>query len=48
MSKKDDFKNYVSSHLNLVTVVRDGKHSWQDLYEVFDLYGTDMPYGINT
>ena len=41
MGKKDDFKSFVSSHPNLISVVSSKKRSWQDLYEVFDLYGTD-------
>lgn len=41
MSKKDEFKDFVSKHPALVTIVKEKKHTWQDLYEVFDLYGTD-------
>jgi hypothetical protein len=41
MSKKDDFKNFVSKHPNLVTIVKNKTHTWQDLYEVYDLYGED-------
>ena len=41
MSKKDEFKTFVSKHPNLVTLVKDKKHTWQDLYEVYDLYGED-------
>ncbi len=39
MSKKDEFKNFVASHPSLVGVVKDRSHSWQDLFEVYDLYG---------
>ncbi len=41
MSKKDEFKSFVSSHPNLINIVKSKKHTWQDLFEVFDLYGTD-------
>lgn len=41
MSKKDEFKEFVSSHPSLVNVVKDKTHSWQDLFEVYDLYGND-------
>ena len=41
MSKKDDFKNFVTKHPNLVSIVKNKKHTWQDLFEVYDLYGED-------
>lgn len=41
MSKKDEFKSFVSNHPNLINIVKSKKHTWQDLFEVFDLYGTD-------
>ncbi len=41
MSKKDEFKDFVSKHPSLVNVVKDKTHSWQDLFEVYDLYGND-------
>lgn len=41
MSKKEDFKKFVSSHPNLLNVVSSKKHTWQELFEVFDLYGDD-------
>ena len=39
MSKKDDFKTFVSNHPDLISIVESKKHTWQELYEVFDLYG---------
>lgn len=39
MSKKEDFKRFVSAHPALVEVVANRAHSWQDLFEVYDLYG---------
>ena len=41
MSKKDEFKSFVSSHPDLVSIVSSKKKTWQDLFEVFDLYGSD-------
>ena len=41
MNRKDDFKKFVSTHPDLVNVVAHKKKSWQDLFEVFDLYGND-------
>ena len=39
MSKKDEFKSFVSKHPELVSVVETKSHTWQELYEVYDLYG---------
>lgn len=41
MNKKDSFKEFVSRHPKLVNVVKNKEHSWQDLFEVYDLYGED-------
>ncbi len=41
MSKKEEFKDFVKTHPNLISVVQNKKHTWQDLFEVFDLYGND-------
>ncbi len=41
MSKKEDFKNFVAKHPNLISAVKDKSHTWQDLFEVYDLYGED-------
>lgn len=41
MSKKEEFKNFVAAHPALMGVVKDKKHTWQDLFEVYDLYGSD-------
>lgn len=41
VSKKDEFKNFVASRPELVSLVKDKSHSWQDLFEVYDLYGND-------
>ena len=39
MSKKEEFKAFVSKHPELVSVVESKSHTWQELYEVYDLYG---------
>lgn len=41
MTKKEEFKSFVSTHPSLVNVVKDKSHTWQDLFEVYDLYGND-------
>lgn len=41
MSKKDEFKEFVSKHPELVYEVKDKKKTWQDLFEIYDLYGND-------
>ena len=38
MSKKD-FKMFVRSNPNLVKYVDDGTKTWQDFYEMYDIYG---------
>ncbi|MBR4178315.1 MAG: hypothetical protein IKR57_03080 [Bacilli bacterium] len=39
MSKKEEFKRFVSNHTELVDYVKNNKVSWQSLYELYDLYG---------
>ncbi len=41
MDKKEEFKRFVKSHPELVTYVRDKKNTWQDFYEIYDMYGED-------
>lgn len=41
MSKKEEFKSFVSKHPDLINIVETKKHTWQELYEVYDLYGSD-------
>lgn len=38
-NKIENFKNFVKNNTFLIGYIRDGKKSWQDLYEVYDLYG---------
>ena len=41
MDKKDAFREFIRSKPYLVTKVKNKETSWQDLYEVYDLYGED-------
>ena len=41
MDKKDEFKEFVKNKPELISYVKSGKGSWQDLFEVYDLYGND-------
>jgi len=40
-NKMDNFKNFVKSNPFLITYIRRGKKSWQEFYEIYDLYGED-------
>ena len=39
MTKIDNFKSFVRKNPNLITYVREKNTSWQELYELYDLYG---------
>lgn len=41
MAKQEAFKAFVSKHPELVTYVKDKKNTWQDFYEIYDMYGED-------
>ena len=41
MTKIDNFKSFVRRNPNLITYVREKNTSWQEFYELYDLYGTD-------
>lgn len=41
MTKIDNFKSFVRRNPNLITYVREKNTSWQELYELYDLYGDD-------
>ena len=41
MSKEEAFKNFVSKHPQLVIPVKEKEKSWQELFEIYDMYGED-------
>ena len=38
---KEKFKEFVKSNPKLIDYVRNNNKSWQDLYEIYSLYGED-------
>lgn len=38
---KEDFKNFVKVNPRLINYVKDNNAKWQDLYEIYALYGED-------
>lgn len=40
-SKVEEFKNFVRVNPFLISYIKKGEKSWQDLFEVYDLYGDD-------
>ena len=38
---KEGFKNFVRKNTNLASFVEDKKMTWQQFYELYDLYGED-------
>ncbi|MBQ3021364.1 MAG: hypothetical protein IJD92_03975 [Bacilli bacterium] len=41
MDKKAQFKEFVSKHPELVTFIKNKENTWQDFYEIYDIYGED-------
>ena len=41
MNKKEEFKEFARNNPNLINVVKSGKETWQSLYELYDIYGSD-------
>ena len=41
MDKKEEFKSFVQKHPELVSYIKDKKNTWQDFYEIYDMYGDD-------
>lgn len=39
MTKKEEFKDFVRSHPELVKFIKNKEMKWQDFYEMYDLYG---------
>ena len=40
-NRLDSFKEFVRSNNYLIGYIKRGEKSWQDLYELYDLYGED-------
>ena len=36
---KEDFKNFVNNHKELITYVNQDKMTWQKFYDIYTLYG---------
>ena len=41
MNKKEEFKNFISNHPELVEYVKNKEMTWQDFYEIYDIYGEE-------
>lgn len=41
MSKKENFKQFASLHPELLKHVSSGKKTWQEFFEMYDIYGED-------
>ena len=41
MSKKEEFKNFVKIHPELIKFVKNGEMNWQKFYEIYDIYGNN-------
>ena len=41
MDKFEEFKEFCKDKEYLKQTVRDGKHTWQELYEIYDIYGPE-------
>jgi len=41
MSKIDDFKLFVRENPRLINYVKENKMTWQNFYEMYDIYGKD-------
>ena len=41
MSKIEDFKSFVRENPKLINYVKNNKKTWQNFYELYDIYGND-------
>lgn len=39
MDKKTVFKEFISKHPELIKYVKNKQNTWQDFYEIYDIYG---------
>lgn len=39
MDKKEEFKKFVSEHPELVNFIKSKEMTWQNFYEIYDIYG---------
>ena len=39
MDKKSAFKEFISHHPEILTYIKEKKNTWQDFYEIYDIYG---------
>lgn len=39
MDKKEEFKKFVSNHPELVNFIKSKEMTWQNFYEIYDIYG---------
>lgn len=39
MDKKSAFKEFVSHHPELIIYIKNKENTWQDFYEIYDIYG---------
>ena len=42
MNNKDDFKKFVKKHPELIEYVNKKEKTWQEFYELWDLFGEDI------
>lgn len=41
MDKKQEFKEFIKVHPELVSYVKNKEMTWQDFYEIYDIYESD-------
>lgn len=41
MSKKEEFKEFIKNHPELIKYVKSGDMSWQKFFEIYSIYGND-------
>ena len=41
MEKKEEFKNFARLHPELLDYIKNKEMTWQNFYEIYDIYGSD-------